>query len=67
MTASIDELRFDERGLIPAVVQPIVFTLLTASFLATAVHTEERPDEHRGEAESLVVPGPNSMQIARAS
>jgi F-type H+-transporting ATPase subunit a len=28
-------------GLIPATVQPIVFTLLTANFLATAVHTEE--------------------------
>jgi F-type H+-transporting ATPase subunit a len=28
-------------GLIPAVIQPIVFTLLTASFLAESIHVEE--------------------------
>jgi F-type H+-transporting ATPase subunit a len=30
-------------GLIPAFVQALVFTLLTASFLASAIHKEERP------------------------
>jgi F-type H+-transporting ATPase subunit a len=29
-------------GLIPAFIQPIVFTLLTATFLAEAIHTEEK-------------------------
>jgi len=36
-------------GLIPAAVQPMVFTLLTVSFLATAVPAERRPREHPGE------------------
>lgn len=30
-------------GLIPSFVQPLVFTLLTASFLANALHTDENP------------------------
>jgi hypothetical protein len=29
-------------GLIPAFIQPLVFTLLTTSFLAEAIHTEEK-------------------------
>jgi F-type H+-transporting ATPase subunit a len=29
-------------GLIPAFIQPTVFTLLTANFLAEAIHTEEK-------------------------
>jgi F-type H+-transporting ATPase subunit a len=36
-------------GLIPASVQPIVFTLLTTNFLATAVPAEGRPRGHPGE------------------
>jgi F-type H+-transporting ATPase subunit a len=36
-------------GLIPASVQPMVFTLLTISFLATAVPAEGRPRGHPGE------------------
>jgi F-type H+-transporting ATPase subunit a len=55
----------DAFGLIPAVVQPLVFTLLTASFLATAVNTEEHPGEPPEEAERLGVPRPSTMQTAR--
>ncbi len=36
-------------GLVPAVVQPFVFTLLTANFLATALHGQPRPAGGRGE------------------
>lgn len=37
-------------GLIPASVQPIVFTLLTVNFLATAVPAQGQPRVHPGEA-----------------
>lgn len=33
-------------GLIPAVVQPLVFTLLTVNFLATAIHAGGKPAPH---------------------
>lgn len=33
-------------GLIPATVQPLVFTLLTVNFLGTAVHSGARPGQH---------------------
>ena len=52
-------LVIDALGLIPAVVQPIVFTLLTASFLATAVHAQGSAAEDRGapaHASSLPTP-----------
>jgi F-type H+-transporting ATPase subunit a len=38
----------DAIGLIPAVVQPIVFTLLTVSFLATGLPTERKADKALG-------------------
>jgi F-type H+-transporting ATPase subunit a len=34
-------------GLIPAAIQPVVFTLLTANFLATALHGEARSPKRR--------------------
>jgi F-type H+-transporting ATPase subunit a len=53
-------------GLIPASVQPMVFTLLTANFLATAVHREAKPGTPRETTTGPAVPGPNGLQIARA-
>jgi F-type H+-transporting ATPase subunit a len=53
-------------GLIPASVQPLVFTLLTVNFLATAVHAGGRPAAH---PESVPAPGalpPGSDTVARA-
>jgi F-type H+-transporting ATPase subunit a len=38
-------------GLIPAFVQALVFTLLTASFLANAIHSEEAEEASNAEAE----------------
>ena len=35
-------------GLVPAVIQPFVFTLLTANFLATALHAPRRKVEQKG-------------------
>jgi F-type H+-transporting ATPase subunit a len=32
-------------GLIPAFIQPVVFTLLTSTFLAEAIHTESKAEE----------------------
>jgi F-type H+-transporting ATPase subunit a len=49
-------LVIDTLELIPAVVQPIVFTLLTASFLAAAVSREERPGKG-GDATASHKPG----------
>ena len=49
-------LVIDVLELIPAVVQPIVFTLLTASFLAAAVHREPPPGKG-GEATTNLKPG----------
>jgi F-type H+-transporting ATPase subunit a len=46
-------------GLIPSVVQPLVFTLLTVSYLATAVHTS-------GEAAPPTTQTPESLGTARA-
>jgi F-type H+-transporting ATPase subunit a len=42
-------------GLIPAFIQPMVFTLLTANFLAEAIHTEEKKSkkEKRQEVPSV--------------
>ena len=59
-------LVIDALELIPAVVQPIVFTLLTASFLATAVHREPGP----GKGEESTTPqkpgSPLSLESGRA-
>ena len=45
-------------GLIPAFIQPMVFTLLTANFLAEAIHTEENKSqkEKRQEVTSAETP-----------
>ncbi len=45
-------------GLIPAFIQPLVFTLLTANFLAEAIHTEENKfqKEKRQEVTSVKTP-----------
>jgi F-type H+-transporting ATPase subunit a len=47
-------------GLIPAFIQPLVFTLLTANFLAEAIHPEEKePREHkRHDAAPAELPSP---------
>jgi hypothetical protein len=50
-------------GLIPAFIQPLVFTLLTTNFLAEAVHREEKRmlgKEHEGTAKT----GPASSGAA---
>ena len=42
-------------GLIPAFIQPLVFTLLTTSFLAEAIHTEEkRPRKEKSQKVSPI-------------
>lgn len=43
-------------GLIPAFVQALVFTLLTASFIAGVVHTHEEHDERRAAVAGAVKP-----------
>jgi F-type H+-transporting ATPase subunit a len=44
-------------GLIPAFIQPLVFTLLTTNFLAEAIQTEEkRPREEKHQAAASVKP-----------
>jgi F-type H+-transporting ATPase subunit a len=50
-------------GLIPASVQPLVFTLLTSSYLAAAVSTGHRPETT---PEAPTAPDTNSPRIARA-
>jgi F-type H+-transporting ATPase subunit a len=51
-------------GLIPAFIQPLVFTLLTTNFLAEAVHREERRPR-RKEREEGAQTGPASSEVAR--
>lgn len=59
-------LVIDALELIPAVVQPVVFTLLTASFLSTAVHREPGPGKG-GEPTTKLKPGsPLSLESGRA-
>jgi F-type H+-transporting ATPase subunit a len=53
-------------GLIPASVQPLVFTLLTVNFLATTVHTEGKPAKHPDSAQARDVVPPGSDTTARA-
>lgn len=43
-------------GLIPAFVQALVFTLLTASFIAGVIHTHEEHEEARAEAAGETAP-----------
>lgn len=50
-------------GLIPAFIQPMVFTLLTANFLAEAIHTEEKPRKKKRDEVTPV--GPPSFKPAR--
>ncbi len=50
-------------GLIPAFIQPMVFTLLTANFLAEAIHTEEKP--RRKKSEEVTPAGPPSFKPAQ--
>jgi F-type H+-transporting ATPase subunit a len=52
-------------GLIPAAVQPMVFTLLTASFLAAAVSTESMPSGQTNAAQPLNAQELTSTGIAR--
>jgi F-type H+-transporting ATPase subunit a len=52
-------------GLIPATVQPLVFTLLTVNFLATAVHSGDRSVEHPDIAQAPDAVPPGSDTIAR--
>lgn len=57
-------------GLIPAFVQPLVFTLLTANFLAGAIHIEERPKkmkEEKVEEAEKVVPEAHLEEAASAA
>lgn len=51
-------------GLIPAFIQPMVFTLLTANFLAEAVHTEEKRPQEK-ERQDVTPAGPPSSEPAR--
>ena len=51
-------------GLIPAFIQPMVFTLLTANFLAEAVHGEKKGPHTINRQESSTV-GPPSSEPAR--
>jgi len=51
-------------GLIPAFIQPMVFTLLTANFLAEAVHGEKKGPHTTNRQESSTV-GPPSSEPAR--
>jgi F-type H+-transporting ATPase subunit a len=53
-------------GLIPASVQPLVFTLLTVNFLATAAHAGGRPAEHPDSAPAPDALQPGTDTIARA-
>jgi len=47
-------------GLIPAFIQPMVFTLLTANFLAEAIHTEEHKSQKEKRQEVTPVEAPSS-------
>ncbi len=47
-------------GLIPAFIQPMVFTLLTANFLAEAIHTEEKRHRKKKQQEVIPVEPPSS-------
>jgi F-type H+-transporting ATPase subunit a len=51
-------------GLIPAFIQPLVFTLLTANFLAEAIHTEEKPS-HEKRRQQVTPIKPPSTEPAR--
>ncbi|MBS1192830.1 MAG: synthase subunit [Nitrospirae bacterium] len=51
-------------GLIPAFIQPMVFTLLTANFLAEAVHGEKK-GPHTINRQELSTVGPPSSEPAR--
>ncbi len=53
-------------GLIPAVVQPVVFTLLTANFLATAMHTRAVSGRRLVAAASPTLEARPAPGIARA-
>jgi len=53
-------------GLIPAFIQPMVFTLLTANFLAEAVHGEKKGPHTINRQESSTV-GPPSSEPARTT
>lgn len=50
-------------GLIPAFVQALVFTLLTASFIAGVVHTHEEHEEHRASAAAPVQPSTDAPLV----
>ncbi len=50
-------------GLIPAFIQPIVFTLLTANFLAEAIHTEEKRPRKKKQQEVTPVELPSSEPV----
>jgi len=53
-------------GLIPASVQPLVFTLLTVNFLATGAHAGGRTAEHPDNAQAPdTQPGNNTLARAR--
>jgi F-type H+-transporting ATPase subunit a len=53
-------------GLIPATVQPLVFTLLTVNFLGIAVHPGGRPAPHPQTARAPGAAAPGSDTLARA-
>ena len=46
-------------GLIPAFVQALVFTLLTASFIGGVIHTHEEHEEARADAIEAIEPSPD--------
>jgi F-type H+-transporting ATPase subunit a len=50
-------------GLIPTFVQALVFTLLTASFLAGAIHVEEKKSAPAEATEEVAVPAPISSRM----
>jgi F-type H+-transporting ATPase subunit a len=52
-------------GLIPAAVQPFVFTLLTANFLGTALHRGERRRATVRSAATLPVSSPHEIESSR--
>lgn len=51
-------------GLIPAFVQALVFTLLTSSFMASAIHKEEKHAEATAEAEVVAAAPSSSLGMA---
>jgi F-type H+-transporting ATPase subunit a len=50
-------------GLIPAFIQPLVFTLLTTNFLAEAIHTEKKQPRKQKRQEVSPIEQPSSEPV----